>query len=150
MDSPGNVPNKWLDGSPWDYSNWQEGSPKKGEDDLYARVAASSDLNKYGQWQTLSGFKGTYLPVCMTDAMSGPANPEAPDVTAPPHVNCEAGWHYLDNPQSCFLLDTNSRAWEAAEMNCIEQNAHLASINSPSRMAQLLELAKLDPAASGK
>ena len=149
FDSPGVVPKFWFDGSPFDYANWQDGRPGSGTDDIYARVAAGKDLEKYGQWTNLSGFKGTYLPVCMTNAMSGPANPDTPDVTAPPHVDCEAGWHFVDNPPGCFLIDTNQRAWDAAEINCGENGAHLASINSPARQADLMRLAGLDPTSLG-
>ena len=83
--------------------------------------------------------------------VSNPINPPpGPDVTAPPHVNCEAGWHYLPDPDACFWIDTKERAWDAALDACLGQGASLASVNSPKRQAELLQLGALDPTATGK
>ena len=75
--------------------------------------------------------------------------PPGPDVTAPPHVNCEPGWHYLPDPDACFWLTTAEKAWDAAEDYCRGQGATLASVNSPKRQEELLQLGALDPTATG-
>ena len=82
---------------------------------------------------------------------SNPINPTpGPDVTAPPHVNCEPGWHYLPDPDACFWIDSTERAWDAALDYCRGQAASLASVNSPKRQTELLQLGALDPTATGE
>ena len=50
MATPGVMPDKWLDGTPFDFSNWKEGQPEDGKDKNYARLYAESSESKYGTW----------------------------------------------------------------------------------------------------
>ena len=150
LPSPGQQPTSWLDGTPFDYSNWRSGKPDSNKDKIYARIyAVVDDLEKYGTWENTYSDRYHYMPVCMVDAISGPVAPTPPDVTAPPHVDCDPGWHFRSNPDSCFLIDTQERAWTAAEENCIGLGGTLASINSPSRQVDIFGLAQLDPSSLG-
>ena len=112
----------WLDGTPFDYANWRQGQPNKGTDQIYARLFGVEDKEKYGTWDSVADFSYNYYPVCMMDAISGPINPPPPDATVPSHdlskLNCDPNWHYDIAKESCLYLDTQDRAFDAAEANC--------------------------------
>ena len=152
MPGNGNPPTSWWDGTPFDYNRWQNGKFGSKE---YARVSNAAE-SKYGTWTDVP-LTNTYLPVCMAQAIRGPSNPNPPDVTVPPHTNCDPGWHFIEDPYEvgngvetggCFLLETNPRAWDAASANCQELGGQLTSINSPARQAQIFEMIGFDPTAS--
>ena len=112
----------WLDGTPFDYANWRQGQPNKGTEQIYARLFGVEDKEKYGTWDSVADFSYNYYPVCMIDAISGPINPPPPDATVPSHdlskLNCDPNWHYDIAKESCLYLDTQDRAFDAAEANC--------------------------------
>ena len=86
----------------------------------------------------------------MIDAIAGPVSPPPPDVTIPPHVNCEPGWHFVVDDGVCLMLDLQTRAWEASQANCESFGANLVSINSPKKQEEVYTLTGLDPSSTGK
>lgn len=89
------------------------------------------------------------IPVCMKDAISGPAIPDNERPTIPPHVECDTDWEYLKSSQKCYYFDPSDRSWGAASDNCIGMGGQLASINSPTLQDDLFTLSWIDAFALG-
>ena len=69
MSSPTSLPTSWTDGTPVDYTNWQEKYPSSKEGRLYVRVSVSIEPQKYGFWCNQEPAEYGHYPLCMTNAI---------------------------------------------------------------------------------
>ena len=110
LTQPGVTPPSWIDGNPVTFQNWRENAPYNNAEKMCVILTVGEDI--YGTWENVKcESENNRLPICKRMALSGPINPppDVPDV--PPHVNCEAGWHFDIAKNACLYLDSQEHGF---------------------------------------
>uniref|UniRef100_A0A914D937 C-type lectin domain-containing protein n=1 Tax=Acrobeloides nanus TaxID=290746 RepID=A0A914D937_9BILA len=90
---------QWVDGSKFDYNNWESGEPLYGNSLIQLPVV--------GQWKSVNG-NNTYPFIC-----------EIPQInTAIPPTKCDDQWLYDADTKKCFFVVFFNRIYRAFILVC--------------------------------
>jgi hypothetical protein len=113
----------WTDGKPFSYADWGQGQPSTEFGNDCVKVSMTN-----GFWLATNCFE-KYPFICIIPSLLGPTCP----------ARCDSGWSLYNS--SCYKMNFNHN-WDDAEVDCVTNGGHLASIHSTQENIFISTLAR--------